>query len=58
MYEIVKLDKKKLKESSITNVVTLDENVGISQKKFSEIVDNILMKNKSRPYPEINDIPK
>ena len=41
--------------SSINKVV---ENNEISSKDFDELVENILIRNSTRSYPKINDIPK
>ena len=41
--------------SSFTKVVEIKE---IRSKNFDEIVEKILIRNSSRSYPKINDIPK
>ena len=43
------------KSSSFAKVIEINE---ISSKNFDELVDRILVRNSSRSYPKINDIPK
>ena len=43
------------KSSSFAKVIEINE---ISSKNFNELVDRILVRNNSRSYPKINDIPK
>jgi hypothetical protein len=50
--------EKLVKKDNVLKVVSYDENVKISSKKFEELVKKIIKRNSSRPYPEINDIPK
>ena len=49
--------KKTSKKESVENVLKV-ENVEISENKFDEVVKKIIMRNNSKPYPEINDIQK
>jgi len=50
---IEKIEEKKL--SSEDKVVELED---VDSKNFDELVENILVRNSTRSYPKINDIPK
>ena len=56
--KVVKLDNKKIKKEKALSVGSSTGNVEIYSEKFEEIVKKIKQRNSSRPYPEINDIPK
>ena len=56
--KVVKLDNKKIKKEKELSVGSSTGNVEIYSEKFEEIVKKIKQRNSSRPYPEINDIPK
>ena len=47
--------KEQENSSSFAKVIEINE---ISSKNFNELVDRILVRNNSRSYPKINDIPK
>jgi len=47
--------KEQLTSSSFAKVLEIKE---IKSKNFEEIVEKILIRNSSRSYPKINDIPK
>ena len=59
-----KIKKEKNETKNITNVNNVKndpfqvKNAEIHSNKFEDLVKNIIKKNSSRPYPEINDIPK
>jgi len=53
-----KLVEKKIKEKKTLNVESPTENLEIGSDKFEELVEKIMKKNSSKPFPEINDIPK
>ena len=52
------LDKKELKKKESLKIDALAENIEVSSEKFNDLVKKIIRRNNSRPYPEINDIPK
>ena len=45
------------KSDSSIEIGTPAGNVAINTGKFNELIEKITFKNKSRPYPDINDIP-
>ena len=53
--KIISENKKEENLSSINKEV---KNSEISSKEFDELVENILIRNSTRSYPKINDIPK
>ena len=60
----VRLDEKKLSEKEVSKTenketaINIDiVSTNISSAKFNELVERITMKNKFRPFPNINDIP-
>lgn len=56
--KVAKLDKKKLKKKDTLKIDTPTENIEVYSEKFNDLVNKIIKRNNSRPYPEINDIPK
>ena len=55
--KVVKLPKHETKEKKILAIETHTENVEIGSDKFQDLAKEIIKRNSSRPYPEINDIP-
>ena len=51
-------NKKANQNEKNLEVATPVGNFEISANEFDEIVENIIKRNRLRPYPEINDIPK
>ena len=51
---------KKEKDLSVDNAIENSEiaSIDIGENNFDLIVNKIIKKNKSRPYPNINDIPE
>ena len=52
--------KKKLnsKEENPSTLAKVTENSDINSENFDELVEKILIRNSTRSYPKINDIPK
>ena len=51
-------DKVNSKEDSSSTFVKVAENNDIKSKSFDELVEKILIRNSTRSFPKINDIPK
>tara|TARA_Y100000590_G_scaffold343541_1_gene392554 strand:- start:451 stop:1014 length:564 start_codon:yes stop_codon:yes gene_type:complete len=56
--KIVKLKKKKSSMDKAVIFETHIEKAEVTADNFADLVERILKRNSSRPYPEINDIPK
>ena len=56
--KLVKADKKKIFKSKQFPVESTNQGEEISLNQFDDLVKMILKRNNSRPYPDINDIPK
>ena len=49
--------KKEMKKKEIVKIDSSTDNKEISTGKFEDLVEKIIKRNSSRPFPEINDIP-
>jgi len=53
-----KAEKKKTDKKKVVKIISENKNVEITTEKFENAVDQIIKRNSSRSYPDINDIPK